>query len=155
MIQPISGVTLRASSNARDIFHPGKRFAHNTETNADGRFYLTIPNDPDIFYAFTLIALHPQYQTHRWQWDMSPEKNEYDLGELSLKPFLSLQGKVTASNSGYTVDGLKIQLKMHNKPADFFLAGVQPDHTVWSDADGNFIFLRTSSDRIQFDYNTK
>lgn len=137
---PIANVTVRAASEVKDTVRPGLRFAHDTETNAHGEFYLTIPNDPDVFYAFTVIALHPQYQTDRWRWDMSPEKNEYDLGELSLKTFLSLQGKVTASNSDFTVDGLKIQLRMHNKPTDFFLAGAQPEHTVWSDTDGNFIF---------------
>ncbi len=137
---PISGVSVNAASEVKNTVYPDRRYAHETETNTKGEFHLTVPNDSDTYYAFTLIALHPRYQTHRWRWDMSPEKNGYEIGELSLKPFLSLQGKVTASNSDYTVDGLKIQLKMHNKPADFFLPGAQPDHTVWSDADGNFIF---------------
>lgn len=138
--QSISGVTVRAASEVKDTVYPGRRYAHETETNTNGEFRLTIPNDPDIYYAFTVIATHPRYQTHHWRWEMSPEKNVYDLDELTLKPFLSLQGKVTASNSGYTVDGLKVQLKMHNKPADFFRAGAQPEHIVQTDAEGNFLF---------------
>ncbi len=137
---PISGVTVRAASEVKDTVYPGSTFAHPTETNTNGEFHLTVPNDSDIYYAFTVIALHPQYQTHHWRWEMSPDKNVYDLGELTLKPFLSLQGKVTASNSGYTVDELKVQLKMHNKAADFFRAGAQPEHIVQTDADGNFLF---------------
>ncbi len=137
---PISGVTVRAASEVKDTVYPDRSYAHQTETDAKGEFHLTIPNDSDTYYAFTLIALHPQYQTHRWRWEMSPEKNVYDLGELSLKPFLSLQGRVSASNARYTVDGLKVQLKMHNKSADFFRAGAQPEHIVQTDAEGNFIF---------------
>ncbi|MDE0638057.1 MAG: carboxypeptidase-like regulatory domain-containing protein [Candidatus Poribacteria bacterium] len=138
--QPISGVTVRAASEVKDTVYPESTFAHQTETNTNGEFHLTVPNDSDTYYAFTIIALHPQYQTHHWRWDMFPDKNVYDLGELSLKNFLSLQGKVTASNSGYTVDGLKVQLKMHNKSADFFRAAAQPEHIVQTDADGNFLF---------------
>ena len=137
---PISGVTVRAASEVKDTVYPDRRYAQQTETNTKGEFHLTIPNDSETYYAFTLMALHPRYQTHRWRWDMDPDKNVYDLGELSLKPFLSLQGKVTASNARYTVDGLKVQLKMHNKSADFFRAAAQTDYTVLTDAEGNFLF---------------
>lgn len=137
---PISGVSVRVASEKSESIYSDGEFAHETKTNTNGEFRLTIPNDSDTYYAFTLIALHPQYQTHRWRWEMFPEKNVYDLGELSLKNFLSLQGKVTTSNSGYPVDGLKVQLKMHNKSADFFRAAAQPEHTVQTDADGNFLF---------------
>ncbi len=136
----ISGVSVNAASEVKNTVYPDRKYAHETETETNGEFHLTVPNDSDTYYGFTLIASHPQYQTNRWRWDISPEKNVYDLGELSLRPFLSLQGKVTASNSGYNVDRLKIQLKMHNKPTDFFRGGAQPEHTVWSDTDGNFIF---------------
>ena len=137
---PISGVTVRAASEVKDTVYPDRRYAQQTETNTKGEFHLTIPNDSETYYAFTLMALHPRYQTHRWRWDMDPDKNVYDLGELSLKPFLSLQGKVSASNARYTVDGLKVQLKMHNKSADFFRAAAQTDYTVPTDAEGNFLF---------------
>ena len=137
---PISGVTVRAASEVKDTVYPDRRYAHQTETNTKSEFRLTIPNDSETYYAFTLMASHPRYQTHRWRWKMSPEKNVYDLGELTLKPFLSLQGKVSTSNSRYTVDGLKVQLKMHNKSADFFRAGAQPEHIVQTDAEGNFLF---------------
>ena len=137
---PISGVTVRAASEVKDTVYPDRRYAQQTETNTKGEFHLTIPNDSETYYAFTLMALHPRYQTHRWRWEMSPEKNVYDLGELSLKPFLSLQGRVSASNARYTVDGLKVQLKMHNKSADFFRAAAQTDYTVPTDAEGNFLF---------------
>ena len=138
--QPITGVTVRAASEVKDTVYPDRTFAHQTETDTKGEFRLTIPNDSDIYYAFTLIALHLQYQTHRWRWDMSPEKNEYVLGKLELQPFLLLQGKVSASNSDHTVDRLKVQIKMHNKPADFFRAAAQPEHIVQTDAEGNFLF---------------
>ena len=137
---PISGVFINVASEKNDSIYPDSAFTHETETNANGEFYLTTPNDSDIYYAFTLMAFHTRYQTHRWQWEMSPEKNVYDLGELSLKPFLSLQGKVAASNSRYTVNGLTVQLKMHNKSADFFRAAAQPEHTVYTDSKGNFLF---------------
>ncbi len=137
---PISGVTVRAASELMNTVYPDRRYAYQRETNTNGEFYLTVPNDSDTYYAFTLLASHLQYQTHHWRWDMSPEKNVYDLGELTLSPFLSLQGRVTASNTHDTVNGLKVQLKMHNKPADFFRAAAQPEHIVQTDTSGNFIF---------------
>ena len=91
-------------------------------------------------YAFTLIVSHPQYQTHQWRWDMSPDKHVYELGKLELTPFLAMQGKVSKSKSDYAVDGLKVQIKMHNSPSDFFRAGAQPEHIVHTDAEGSFLF---------------
>lgn len=137
---PISGVTVRAASEVKGTVYPNRRYAHETETDTNGEFHLTVPNDSGTYYAFTIIALHPQYQTHRWRWDMSPDKNVYELGKLELKPFLSIQGKVSKAKSNYAVDGLKVQLKMHNSPSDFFRAGAQPEHTVQTDAEGNFLF---------------
>ena len=137
---PISGVSVNAASEVKNTVYPESSLAYATETNTNGEFHLTVPNDSDIYYAFTLIASHPQYQTHHWRWDMSPDKIIYELGKLELHPFLSLQGKVSASNARYTLNGLKVQLKMHNKPADFFRAGAQPEHTVHTDAEGNFLF---------------
>ena len=137
---PITGVSVRVASEKSERIYLDGEFAHKTKTNTKGEFRLTIPNDSDVYYAFTLIASHPRYQTHHWQWEMSPEKKVYDLGELSLKPYLSLQGEVSASNARYTLNGLKVQLKMHNKSADFFGAAAQPEHTVQTDANGNFLF---------------
>ncbi len=137
---PISGVTVRAASEAKDTVYPDRTFAHQTETDVKGEFHLTVPNDSHTYYGFTLIASHPRYQTHHWRWEMSPDKNEYALGKLELQPFLSLQGKVSASNARYTLNRLKVKLKMHNKVADFFRAGAQPEHTVQTDAEGNFLF---------------
>lgn len=136
---PITGVSVRvASEKSHSIYHDGE-FAHETKTNTNGEFRLTILNDSDIYYSFTLIALHPRYQTHYWHWEMSPEKNVYDLGELSLDTYLSLQGKVSASDAHSTVNGLKVELKMHNKSADFFRAAAQSDHTAQTDTEGNFM----------------
>ena len=137
---PVSGVTVNVASEVKDTVYPESTFAHQTETDTNGEFRLTIPNDSETYYAFTLIASHPQYQTHRWRWDMFPDKEKYALGELALKPFLFLQGKVTVSNSRHTVEGLTVQLKMHNKSADFFRAAAQPEHSVYTDAKGNFLF---------------
>lgn len=137
---PISGTTVRAASEVKGTVYPNRRYAHQIETDTNGEFHLTVPNDSGTYYAFTVIALHPQYQTHRWRWDMSPNKNVYELGKLELKPFLSLQGKINKSKSDYAVDGLKVHLKMHNKPSDFFRVGAQPEHTVHTDAEGSFLF---------------
>ncbi|MDE0484744.1 MAG: carboxypeptidase-like regulatory domain-containing protein [Candidatus Poribacteria bacterium] len=139
--QPISNVVISVASEVKDTVYPESSFAHSTETNTNGEFRLTIPNDSDIYYAFTVIASHPRYQTHRWRWELSPNKNVYDLGELSLKPFLSLHGKIsTGKKMPYTADGLTVRLKMHNRSADFFRAAAQPEHTVQTDGDGNFLF---------------
>lgn len=136
---PISGVSVNAASEVKDTVYPDRRYAHEIETNTNGEFYLTVPNDSDAYYAFTVIASHPQYQTRQWRWDMSPDKNVYELGKLELKPFLLLQGVVYKGKSDYGVDGLKVQVKMHNKAGDFFRAGAQPEHTVYTDAGGNFL----------------
>ncbi|MYG00373.1 hypothetical protein F4212_14755 [Candidatus Poribacteria bacterium] len=137
---PISGVTVNVTSEIKNTVYPDSKYTNPTETNINGEFHLTIPNDSDTYYAFTLIASHPQYQTHMWRWEMSPGKNVYALGKLVLNPFLSLQGRVSKSKSGYAVNGLKVHLKMHNKPSEFFRAAAQPEHTVQTDAEGNFIF---------------
>ena len=137
---PISGVFISVASEKSESIYPDGAFIHETESDTNGEFRLTTPNDSRVYYAFTVIASHPRYQTHRWRWDMSPDKNVYELGDLSLKPFLSLQGKVFTSNPHYTVNGLKVQLRMHNKSADFFRAGAQPEHIVQTDAGGNFVF---------------
>ncbi|MDE0316174.1 MAG: carboxypeptidase-like regulatory domain-containing protein [Candidatus Poribacteria bacterium] len=137
---PISGVFVSVASEKSKSIYPGGIFTHETESDTNGEFRFTTPNDSTIYYAFTLIASHPQYQTHRWRWEMDPDKNVYALGALTLTPFLSLQGKVTTSNPHYTVNGLKVQLRMHNKSADFFRAAAQPEHTVQTDGDGNFLF---------------
>ncbi len=138
--QPIPDVFVSVASEKIDSIYPDGTFAHETEADTNGEFLLTTPNDAETYYAFTLIASHPRYQTHRWRWDMEPNKDVYILGELTLNPFLSLQGKVSKSNSNYTVDGLTVHLKMHNKSADFFRAAAQPEHTVQTDSDGNFLF---------------
>lgn len=138
--RPITGVLIRVASERSDSIYRDGKFAHKTETNTNGEFRMTTPNDADFYYAFTLIASHPQYQTAHWKFDMYPEKNVYDLGSLSLKPFLSLQGKVSVSNPHHTVKGLKVQLKMHNRSADFFRVAAQHEHTVKTDTEGNFLF---------------
>ena len=136
----ISGIFVNVASEKSESIYSDGEFTHETETNTNGEFRLTTPNDPEIYYAFTLIASHPGYQTHRWQWEMTPDKNVYALGGLALKPFLSLQGKVSTSKAVHTVDGLTVQLKMHNRSADFFRAAAQPEHTVHTDGEGNFLF---------------
>ena len=138
--QPISGVFVSVASEKIGSFYPDGVFAHETESDTNGEFRLTTPNDAENYYAFTLITSHPRYQTQRWRWNMDPGKNVYALGELVLQPFLSLQGKVFTSNSKNTVEGLTVQLKMHNRSADFFRAAAQPEHTVHTDAEGNFLF---------------
>ena len=137
---PITGVSVMVASEKSNRIHHYGEYNHKIETDTKGEFHLTIPNDSDIYYAFTLIALHPRFQTHRWKWEMSPEKNVYDLGDLLLQPYLSLQGKASVSNAHYTRNGLEVRLKMHNKPVDFFRTASQIEKTVQTDAEGNFTF---------------
>ena len=138
--QPIYGAVVRVASEKSERVYSDSTFAHKTETNENGEFRLTMPNDPEIYYAFTVIASHPRYQTHQWRREMVPGQNVYALGKLTLTPFLSLQGKVVATRRALSFDGLTVRLKMHNKAADFFRAAAQPEHTARPDASGNFLF---------------
>lgn len=138
--QPVSNVFVSVASEKSHSIYPDGEFLQDSETDINGAFQITIPNEPDIYYAFTVIASHPRYQTQRWQREMSPNKEDYALGELTLNPFLSLQGTVYATNSKDNVEGLAVQLKMHNKSADFFRAAAQPEHTVYTDAYERFLF---------------
>ena len=138
--QPISGALVSIASEKKDSAYAVGSLAHETETNSNGEFRFSTPNDSETYYAFTVISSHPRYQTHRWRREMIPNKDQYALGELELKPVLSLRGTVTPSKSIGKVDGLTVRLKMHDKPADFFRAAAQPDHTVTTDFEGNFLF---------------
>lgn len=138
--QPVSNVFVSVASEKSDSIYPDGHFLHETETDINGAFQITTSNESDIYYAFTIIASHPRYQTERWQWEMSPNKKDYALGDLTLNPFLLLQGTVYPKNSKNNVEGLVVQLKMHNKSADFFRAAAQPEHTVYTDARGMFLF---------------
>lgn len=138
--QPVSNVFVSVASEKSDSVYPDGQFLHETETDINGAFQITTPNESDIYYAFTIIASHPRYQTQRWQWEMSPNKEDYALGDLTLNLFLSQQGTVYATNSKNNVEGLAVQLKMHNKSADFFRAAAQPEHTIYTDIHGRFLF---------------
>ena len=135
--QPISDVLVRTDPEKIERVYPDRAFAHATATNAEGAFSLTIPNEPQTYYAFSLMALHPQYQAKRLRQEMSPGKNHYDLGEITLKRTLSLQGNVSG---GKDVHRLVVNLKMHNKPADFFRAAAPIEHAAKTDTTGNFHF---------------
>ena len=65
--QPITGVSIRIASEKSDSLYRDGDFAHETKTDTKGEFRITTPNDSGIYYAFTLIASHPQYQTHHWK----------------------------------------------------------------------------------------
>ena len=138
--QPISNVFVSVASEKSNSIYTDGEFLHDTETDINGEFQITTPNDSDIYYAFTVIASHPQYQTQRWQWEMSPNKENYALGKLTLNAFLSLQGTVYGTNFRNNVENLAVQLKMHTKSGDFFRAAAQPEHTVYTDAHGRFLF---------------
>lgn len=138
--QPISTALVTIVSEKKDTIYPDGASVHETETDSKGEFRFSTPNDSDTYYAFSLIASHPRYQTHLWRREMIPDKDQYALGELKMKPFLSLRGTVTPSKSIGTFDGLTLQLKMHDKPAQFFRAAAQPAHTVRTDNAGNFLF---------------
>ena len=117
--QPIPGMLVSVASEKRDRLYPDRDFAHETETDADGTFSLTTPNDAQHYYAFTLIALHPRYQAKLMSVDIDNvdvglrkdttsrhitypnalrlTENRYDLGEIAMKQVLTLRGKVAVS----------------------------------------------------------
>ncbi len=138
--QPISGALVSIASDKKISIYTDWTSAHETETNSKGEFRFSTPNNSDTYYAFTVVASHPRYQTHRWRREMIPEKDQYALGELKLKSFLSLRGTVSPSKSIGTVEGLTVRLKMHDKPAEFFRAAANPEHTVRTDNEGKFLF---------------
>ncbi len=138
--QPLSGAIVSVVSEHSNSFYSDATDTHETETDTNGEFRLTVPNDSDAYYAFTVIASHPSYQTHRWRWEMIPDKTEYMLDELKLNPFLFLTGKVEDTKSNRSRQGLTVRLKMHNTSADFFRAAAQPEHTATTDQEGRFVF---------------
>lgn len=117
--------------------YPDREFAHATATDATGTFSLTIPNEPRNYYAFSLMALHPQYQAKLLRQEMLPQKSRYDLGEIVLRRTLFLQGNVSSIKNA---KGVVINLKMHNKSADFFRAAAPIEHAAKTDTAGNFRF---------------
>ncbi|MDE0010185.1 MAG: carboxypeptidase-like regulatory domain-containing protein [Candidatus Poribacteria bacterium] len=135
--QPIPDVLVRAAPEKIESVYPDQDFAHATVTDTEGTFSLAIPNEPQTYYAFSLMVLHPQYQAKRLRQKMSPAKNHYDLGEVSLKRTLFLQGNISGSKE---VQGLLVNLKMHNKPADFFRAAAPIEHAAKTNTTGNFNF---------------
>ena len=135
--QPIPDVLVRADAEKIARVYPDREFEHATATGADGTFSLTIPNDPQTYYAFSLMALHPKYQAKRSRHEMSPDKDSYDLGKIMLKRTLSLRGSVSGEKN---LAGLIVNLKMHTKSADFFRAAAPIEHAVKTDTTGNFHF---------------
>lgn len=135
--QPIPDVLVRVASEKIERVYPNREFKHATVTDAEGTFSLTIPNEPQIYYAFSLMALHPQYQVKRVRHEMASSKSRYDLGEIVLKRTLSLQGNISGSEN---VQGLVVNLKMHNKSADFFRAAAPIERAAKTDTTGNFHF---------------
>lgn len=135
--QPIHEVLVRAAPEKIERLYPDREFAHATVTDTNGSFSITIPNDPQTYYAFSLIALHPQYQVKLLRQEMLPGKNHYDLGEVTLRRTLSLQGNITGNKD---VQGCIVNLKMHDKSADFFRAAAPIEHAAKTDSTGNFHF---------------
>ena len=134
---PIANVLVRVAAEKIARVYPDQAYTHKTATDTKGNFSLSIPNDSEIYYAFSLMALHPQYQAKRLRQEMSPEKNRYNLGEIALKPTLLLRGKVSGEKN---VAGLLVNLKMHDKSADFFRAAAPIENALKTDTIGNFHF---------------
>ena len=135
--QPIPHVLVRADPEKIARVYPDREFEHATATGDDGTFSLTIPNNPQTYYAFSLMALHPNYQAKRLRHEMAPDKDNYDLGKIPLKRTLSLQGSVSGEKN---LAGLIVNLKMHTKSADFFRAAAPIEHAVKTNTTGNFHF---------------
>ena len=134
--QPIPDVLVRADAEKLVSVYPDHKFEHATATAADGTFSLTIPNDPQTYYAFSLMALHPQYQAKRLRHEMSPGKSKYQL-KIALRRTLSLHGKVSGTKN---VAGRVVNLRMHTKSADFFRAAAPIENAAKTDTTGNFHF---------------
>ena len=135
--RPIPEVLVRLAAEKIERVYPDQAFAHATATDTKGAFSLTIPNLNQTYYAFSLMALHPQYQAKRLQQEMFPEKNKYNLGRVALRRTLPLQGNVSGEKN---VAGFLVNLKMHNKSADFFRAAAPIEHAVKTDTTGTFHF---------------
>ena len=134
---PIPDILVRVAAEKIERVYPDQEFAHATATDAKGTFSLTIPNESQTYYAFSLMALHPQYQAKRLRQEMSSRIREYNLGQIALRRTLPLQGNVSGKKN---VAGLVVNLKMHNKSADFFRAAAPIEHAAKTDITGNFHF---------------
>ena len=134
---PISEILVRVAAEKIERVYPDQEFAHATATDTKGTFSLTIPNENQTYYAFSLMALHPQYQAKRLRQEVSAGKSKYNLGMIALKPTLPLQGNVSGEKN---VAGLVVNLRMHDKSADFFRAAAPIEHAVKTDTAGNFHF---------------
>ena len=135
--QPVPDVLVRADAEKIARVYPSRDFEHATATDANGSFSLTIPNDPQTYYAFSLMAIHPKYQAKRLRHEMSPGKSKYALGKIALKRTLTLKGSVSGEKN---LAGLIVNLKMHAKSADFFRAAAPIEHAVKTDTADNFHF---------------
>lgn len=134
---PIPEVLVRVSAEKIEQVYPDREFAHATVTDAEGTFSLTIPSGNQTYHAFSLMALHPQYQAKRLRKEMPPSKRKYNLRAITLKRTLPLHGNVSDEKN---VAGLVVNLKMHDKSADFFRAAAPVEHAVKTDSTGNFQF---------------
>jgi len=135
--RPIPEVLVRVAAERIERVYPNQEFAHATATDTKGAFSLTISNENQPYYAFSLMALHPRYQAKRLGQEMFPGKNKYNLGRVALRPTLPLQGNVSGKKD---IAGLLVNLKMHNRSADFFRAAAPIEHAVKTDTTGNFHF---------------
>lgn len=134
---PIPDVLVRVAPEKTAHVYPDREFEHATATGEDGTFSLTIPNEPGTYYAFSLLVIHPQYQSKLLRHEMIPGRNRYDLGKIALKRTLSLQGSVSGAGN---LAGLVVNLKMHNVSADFFRAAAPIEHAAKTDTEGKFQF---------------
>ena len=135
--QPIPDVLVRADPEKIAQVYPDRDFEHATATDANGTFSLTIPNNPQTYYAFSLMAIHPKYQAKRLRHEMPPGKSRYDLGQIALKRTLTLKGRVSGEEN---LTELIVNLRMHAKSADFFRAAAPIEHAVKTNTTGNFHF---------------
>lgn len=135
--RPIPEVLVRVAVEKIEQVYPDREFAHTTGTDTKGTFSLVIPNANQAYHAFSLMALHPQYQAKRLQQEMFPSKTKYNLGIIALRRTLPLQGNVSGERN---VAGLVVSLRMHNTSADFFRAAAPIEHAVKTDPAGDFHF---------------
>lgn len=136
--QPLPEVLVRVDVEDIARVFPEHEFAHATPTDGDGTFSLSVPNVEGLqYYAFSLMAIHPEYQASRLRQPMSPKQNHYDLGTLPLRSTLRLEGDVLGEEA---VEGLEVTLQMHNRAADFFRAAAPVEHTAKIEPTGDFRF---------------
>lgn len=137
--QPIPGVTVKVTSVKLRALRTKLDFIGRMQTGEDGKFSTTTPNDPGRYRSFSVMVTHPRYQAQLIHTDLKRGESEYQLSEIVMQETLVLTGKVLDAG-GSSIERLKVILRRHNKPVDFFAFDARSEMEVYTDAKGNYLF---------------